>query len=686
MMQILLGLCLFCGASALGTVGYLLTQLLSPTPWSLLGLLYVAGVAWLTAFSVQSGLEALINVHKPLSVETVDSYISMARDVGLLCRSKPVVQSDRTDAVRCEIELLLGELHAILIAGWFDSLSPRDADFPRMSRVAFTRAAMEIETCVRRVTPVQAARAVLTLSIGHARRIKGGPWPKTDEEMALNITAETLVMSLLPPELCAPPTGPLLSSLLAHGALISALSLVADPGWLQTQMAWGLGGETEALPPERPKTLSLSTTTTEEFRDPLSQDYDEEVEEEAEATPEYEEASDLASSIAKLRALLAAKDEAEKASELPNDDRPFMNLSIVGNEVVAEGSGLPYVLYCIQYEVVVIGDGGPRLAVMQVKRRFQEFLNLQSRLEEQPHLKAALRGVKGPSKWLALAFSKAGQQTTAQRQPVLERYLQQLCEQPVLARCEALQTFLAYGSPTAMAFTRGSSERLDRLFARTVSDVLHTIKTALPNFEDQVVEQSENHGFYDVRHSFMERPPQLKELGRDIKRFLSSRVVEAASEAFPDKPCSPVTPIGPPLLPDCSLVSLLETLLKEISPSCWLWQSPLLGAVRTLLSHWLENRLQSVASELWSSHSALTFLRLCRLALAPGPPLVRPTREEGHKALAAVLVPPTWLSFVLGNSSVTEGRDLLLRAFACETSNRQLGLDVALLATYLAIK
>lgn len=181
--------------------------------------------------------------------------------------------------------------------------------------------------------------------------------------------------------------GPLLAALLAHGALGQALLLVADPGWLQTQIAWALGGETDIIV-ERPSTLLLNKILDEEIPKEAKDE-----EEEAEATPEYEEASDLASSIAKLKALLAAKDEPEKASELPNDDRPFINLSIVGNEVVDKGSsGPPYVLYCIQYEVVVMAEGGLRLAVMQIKRRFQEFLNLQSRLEEQPHLKAALRG------------------------------------------------------------------------------------------------------------------------------------------------------------------------------------------------------------------------------------------------------------------------------------------------------
>jgi len=103
--------------------------------------------------------------------------------------------------------------------------------------------------------------------------------PKTEEEAALSATADALVASLLPGELCACPTGPLLSALLAHGALGRALSLVADPGWLQNQIAWALGAQTDTgaerilpLPPPLP-CIGL------EEGDSLA---------EGEATPEYE--------------------------------------------------------------------------------------------------------------------------------------------------------------------------------------------------------------------------------------------------------------------------------------------------------------------------------------------------------------------------------------------------------------
>jgi hypothetical protein len=173
-------------------------------------------------------------------------------------------------------------------------------------------------------------------------------------------------------------------------------------------------------------------------------------------------------------------------------------------------------------------------------------------------------------------------------------------------------------------------------------------------------------------------------------------VVEAASEAFAERPDRPrsslVSPISPTIptatktLPQQPIVSLAELLLQELCPSCWIWQSPLLGTFRLLFSEWLEHRLLRFADDLWSSHSALVILRLCRVALAPGPPRVQPTMEEGQQALASVIEFPSWLSLVFGGQTVAECRDNLLGMLAREESNRQLCLDVALSAAYLASK
>jgi hypothetical protein len=177
---------------------------------------------------------------------------------------------------------------------------------------------------------------------------------------------------------------------------------------------------------------------------------------------------------------------------------------------------------------------------------------------------------------------------------------------------------------------------------------------------------------------------------------VSSRVVEAASEAFAERPDHPrsslVSPISPTIpcatktLPQQPIVILAELLLQELCPSCWIWQSPLLGTVRLLFSEWLEHRLLQLADELWSSHSALVILRLCRVALAPGPPRSQPTMEEGQQALSSVIEFPSWLSIVFGGHVVTECKEQLLRMLACEESNRQLCLDIALSAAYLTSK
>lgn len=56
--------------------------------------------------------------------------------------------------------------------------------------------------------------------------------------------------------------------------------------------------------------------------------------------------------------------------------------------------------------------------------RFREFLTLHAALEEDSRLRTAMKGVKGPNKWLNLPFSKLDSTTIATRKQFLEKYLQ----------------------------------------------------------------------------------------------------------------------------------------------------------------------------------------------------------------------------------------------------------------------
>lgn len=106
----------------------------------------------------------------------------------------------------------------------------------------------------------------------------------------------------------------------------------------------------------------------------------------------------------------------------------------------------------MQYEGVYFDEkyedqeGQPRKVILRtttVKRRFKEFLLLQSKLEEQSHWKPHLKGIKAPNRWLNLSFSKADAANT--RKTMLERYITQLCTHPLLGTSREVLQFMAYG-------------------------------------------------------------------------------------------------------------------------------------------------------------------------------------------------------------------------------------------------
>ena len=99
--------------------------------------------------------------------------------------------------------------------------------------------------------------------------------------------------------------------------------------------------------------------------------------------------------------------------------------------------------------------------------RFREFLNLQSALEDDPHLRLCLKGIKGPNKWLNLPFSKLDSGTISTRKLFLEKYLQNIIQRPSLNSSLPLKEFLAYGSDASVAFSKKPLElnvpRLDKV-------------------------------------------------------------------------------------------------------------------------------------------------------------------------------------------------------------------------------
>ncbi|TRY71759.1 hypothetical protein TCAL_09727 [Tigriopus californicus] len=238
----------------------------------------------------------------------------------------------------------------------------------------------------------------------------------------------------------------------------------------------------------------------------------------------YEESDNLESSISKLRALLDKRQRSDSGSndsvfmsqegaedvhkdnnildvkDVPTDGRLIIDIKIPEIEVPtlveanAFGSEEDYPLFCIHYDGIYVEPTLPGSSfryILQprvVKRKFKEFLNLHACLENNTKLRPEIKGIKNPSKWLNLPFSKHSEQSLENKRLFLEKWLVTLCHQPSVAVSRELGDFLAYGNNGQMEYAKksGSDEsKIDRLLSRTVSGVIHSIKDALPNFEDE---------------------------------------------------------------------------------------------------------------------------------------------------------------------------------------------------------
>lgn len=438
-------------------------------------------------------------------------------------------------------------------------------------------------------------------------------------------------------------------------------------------------------------------------------------ENQGDVSPVYEEPEDFATTIAKLRSLLQQREssstlsdksvrsidsqsavpsmdrsdssnkskdldngsfDSQVACDVPSDGRLFMNVCIPKTELSTDSNGCPYVLYSIQYDgIYMIKDQNnqedePELILQTTitKRRFQEFLNLHSRLEENNNLKAALRGIKGPSKWLNLPFSgKTDESTTSSRRPVLELYLQQLCSKVEISTTSELHEFLAYGYNGNSTFVKKDSDfsiqRIDKLLANKVTGVFNSIKTALPSFdfettssimtseaakgfqEQKLLQGFLNFGnkpaFVELNFDFTFKEPTGDSLTDDIRRYFSEKsdCIEDALDVLDSNDwmseqgeCRPVTADGKcvwhnfkdSLLDDeleqldswLPVYSLILDILCELlqDSDSWAVKEPVVYLIKVLSGHW-EDRVKDELKKLDWDQILGNVIRLIRLVV-----------------------------------------------------------------------
>lgn len=217
---------------------------------------------------------------------------------------------------------------------------------------------------------------------------------------------------------------------------------------------------------------------------------------------------------------------------LSSPDGPVIiqNLRITGTITAREHSGTgfhPYTLYTVKYETALDGENSSslqQLAYHTVNRRYREFLNLQTRLEEKPDLRKFIKNVKGPKKLFPdLPFGNMDSDRVEARKSLLESFLKQLCAIPEIANSEEVQEFLALNTDARIAFVK-KPFMVSRIDKMVVSAIVDTLKTAFPRSEPQSPTE-------ELSEAETESKSQTegKKAGKSRLRFSSSKISPALS-------------------------------------------------------------------------------------------------------------------------------------------------------------
>ncbi|XP_039078544.1 sorting nexin-19-like [Hyaena hyaena] len=215
---------------------------------------------------------------------------------------------------------------------------------------------------------------------------------------------------------------------------------------------------------------------------------------------------------------------------LSSPDGPVViqNLRITGTITAREHSGTgfhPYTLYTVKYETALDGEnssGLQQLAYHTVNRRYREFLNLQTRLEEKSDLRKFIKNVKGPKKLFPdLPFGNMDSDRVEARKSLLESFLKQLCAIPEIANSEEMQEFLALNTDARIAFVK-KPFMVSRIDKMVVSAIVDTLKTAFPRSEPQSPTE-------ELSEAETESKPQTegKKPSKSRLRFSSSKIAPA---------------------------------------------------------------------------------------------------------------------------------------------------------------
>ncbi|XP_012232012.1 uncharacterized protein [Linepithema humile] len=380
---------------------------------------------------------------------------------------------------------------------------------------------------------------------------------------------------------------------------------------------------TETAAPER-STLCLEGLSTEHrglWGDSIT---DLELEEDK-ISPVYEEPTDFATTIARLRNLLQQKStattplHAEEKSYVIYEGCQFTNLSIPWTEFHTATDGSQQLFYCIQFDdVEQRGVDLFETTTATVRRQHCDFVQLHLSLEEISSLANVMSD---------LVLPDGGRIE-------LETYLKTLCTRLANECPPQLRHFLR---PSSSAGKKADAiaPRLDRFLAKTVTGVFNTLKTVVPGFE---LDQEEDAlplptlmPLSDIPWRFVE-DIKSKSLASELQKLIKERteycIVDTAYEAVDSTETSndtelldcwwenintsyddEVDELDSNLTLTCTMIDLICELLAGVTSNNTLQQEAVVRWTKLLFGNISEPILQKTI--LWLFDSLSNFSLVC---------------------------------------------------------------------------
>ncbi|XP_074832912.1 sorting nexin-19 isoform X2 [Carettochelys insculpta] len=411
---------------------------------------------------------------------------------------------------------------------------------------------------------------------------------------------------------------------------------------------------------------------------------------------------------------------------LTSPDSPVViqNLRITGTITAREHTGTgfhPYTLYTIKYETALESEnasGLQQLAYHTVNRRYREFLNLQTRLEEKHELRKFIKNVKGPKKLFPdLPFGNMDSDKVEARKGLLESFLKQLCSIPEIANSEEVQEFLALNTDARIAFVKKPFvvSRIDKIVVNAIVD---TLKTAFPRSEPQSPTEELSEAEVDGKSQTdgkKANKPRLRFPSSKIAPVLSvaeaherilyglregstvsdavslagmesfiqkqEKLLEETSNEAPENEGTGSMHMPQPLasqkedtssetpLADTAL-DLLHLLM--VDHWSWLCTENMQKVLRLLFGSWIQRWLEVQVANLTSTQRWVQYLRLLQESIWPGgilPTVSKPARTQEQKEAAAqqalqslMGILPDFILEILGTSRCQLSWNLVLES------------------------